>query len=143
MPLRLCARKPVDPAYPKELRTLGDHLRRRRLELGLLQREVAIRLGVSEASVWNWENGRTAVHTRLVPRVYDFLGYTPWNLPDGFGTWLREVRRGLGLSRRKMARMLGADESTVAGWEHRCRQPSDGPVAKIRALLERLWTQSL
>lgn len=29
--------------YPRELRTIGDHLRKRRLDLGLLQREVAAR----------------------------------------------------------------------------------------------------
>jgi len=45
--------------WPKEVRTLGDELRRRRLELGLLQREVADRPGVSEASVWQWERNRT------------------------------------------------------------------------------------
>ena len=37
--------------WPKELKTPGDELRRRRLELSLLQCEVAERLGVSDASV--------------------------------------------------------------------------------------------
>jgi DNA-binding XRE family transcriptional regulator len=37
--------------------TLGDHLRRRRLELGLHQKDVAKIIGVTTSSVWNWEHG--------------------------------------------------------------------------------------
>src|ERR1700720_743605 len=39
--LRLSTQKPKSSVYPKELKTLGDHIRRRRLDLGLLQRQVA------------------------------------------------------------------------------------------------------
>jgi DNA-binding XRE family transcriptional regulator len=37
--------------------TLGDHLRHRRLELGLRQKEIAGHLGVTESCIWNWEHG--------------------------------------------------------------------------------------
>jgi DNA-binding XRE family transcriptional regulator len=41
--------------YPKLLQSLGDHLRKHRLDLGLLQREVAMQLGVAPATYPNWE----------------------------------------------------------------------------------------
>ena len=46
--IQLTARKPPSPAYPRELKTLGDHLRKRRLDLGLLQPDVALELRVNE-----------------------------------------------------------------------------------------------
>ena len=39
--------------YPVELRSIGDHIRKRRLDLGLLQIEVAVQIGVTESTVWN------------------------------------------------------------------------------------------
>lgn len=39
--------KPI-PGYPAELRHIGDHLLRRRLELGLQQREAAHMLGMTQ-----------------------------------------------------------------------------------------------
>ena len=75
----LTASRPPPPAYPKELSTLGDHLRKKRFELGLLQREVAQRLGVDTASVTNWENGHTSPRLHLIPRIIEFLGYSPFS----------------------------------------------------------------
>lgn len=50
---------------PKELpkgyilapETVGEHIRKRRLDLGLLQIEVAQIIGVTESTVGNWEHG--------------------------------------------------------------------------------------
>lgn len=56
--------------YPGRIRksfvTIGDHLRKRRLDLGLLQREVTERLGVGEATVTNWELNRTIPALRFL-----------------------------------------------------------------------------
>ncbi len=75
--VRLRAQKPLPPAHPRELRTLGDHLRKRRLDLGLLQSEVAERLAVDETTIYNWERHRTQPARQLVPRILRFVGYTP------------------------------------------------------------------
>jgi DNA-binding XRE family transcriptional regulator len=65
---------------PKELTeepvTLGDHLRRRRFELGLYQKDVAVQIGVTASTIWNWEHGWT-INKRFVPIIVDFLGYCP------------------------------------------------------------------
>lgn len=63
-----------DAKYPKELKTLEDHLRRKRIDLGLLQQDVAQQLGVDEDSVCHWENRRSHPKSYLIPRVIDFLG---------------------------------------------------------------------
>jgi DNA-binding XRE family transcriptional regulator len=65
--VKIQAQKPLPATYPREFKTLGDHLRKRRLELGLLQREVAERLGVDETTVYNWERNRTNPSRQLVP----------------------------------------------------------------------------
>ncbi len=63
-----------------ELRTLGDHIRKRRLDLGLLQRDVAARIGSDTSSVTNWEKGHTEPENRFLPAILELLGYDP-NLP--------------------------------------------------------------
>jgi transcriptional regulator with XRE-family HTH domain len=83
--VRLSTRKPENPAYPKALRTLGDHLRKRRLDLGLLQREAAARIGCSVSAVNNWERNRTQPRVSLVPAIIAFLGCVPLETPDDPG----------------------------------------------------------
>lgn len=50
----LRGRKPRS-GYPEEPRTLGEHLKRRRLDRGFRQRDVSGVLGVSKATYENWE----------------------------------------------------------------------------------------
>jgi transcriptional regulator with XRE-family HTH domain len=92
---------------------LGDHLRKRRLTLGLLQREAAQRLGTDVDSVWRWETGYSRPKPHLIPRIVGFLGYAPWTPPATFGQWLLMARRALGYSRERLADRLGVDEGTV------------------------------
>jgi DNA-binding transcriptional regulator YiaG len=40
---------------PVAPRTIGDHVRKRRLAIKLLQKGVAAQLGVDKTSVFNWE----------------------------------------------------------------------------------------
>lgn len=42
----------------KKVETYGEFLLRIRETAKITQEELALRLGVSEMSVWNWENGR-------------------------------------------------------------------------------------
>ena len=62
---------------PAELKTIGDHVRKRRIALKLRQKDVAERIGVDVTSVCNWEANRTAPDSRVVPAVVEFLGYSP------------------------------------------------------------------
>jgi len=61
----LRAKRPPNPAYPKELKTLGQQLRKRRLDLGLTQKQVAEIIGVTESSVYNWERRSKAMNPSI------------------------------------------------------------------------------
>lgn len=73
--VRLIAKRPPPTGYPKELKTLGDHLRKKRLDFGLSQKEMAAQLRVSAGTLYNWEKSLTSPQQRLIPRIHDFLGY--------------------------------------------------------------------
>jgi transcriptional regulator with XRE-family HTH domain len=73
----LRAPKPKSDHYPKGISTLGDHIRKRRLDLKLLQMQVAEQIGVDEATVTNWERNATIPALRFIPAIIQFLGYDP------------------------------------------------------------------
>ncbi len=70
---------PLLEEFTREHVTLVDHLRRRSIELGLYQKDVAIQIGVTASTIWNWEHG-WAIRTRFIPRINQFLEKAP-NLP--------------------------------------------------------------
>jgi transcriptional regulator with XRE-family HTH domain len=63
---------------PREPKTLGEHIKKRRIELHLLQSQLAKRLGVDRISVQNWESGIYVPSARVVEKVIEFLGYDPF-----------------------------------------------------------------
>lgn len=104
-------------AYPTELATVGNHLRTRRFDLGLLQKEVAVELGVGASSVYNRESGRTEPEFRHLPAIIAFLGYDPTPKGKTLGQRVRRTRRALGLSQKQLATELGMDPSFVGDIE--------------------------
>ena len=115
---QLKTQKPSSLPYPAQLNTLGDHLRKRRLDLGLLQREVAQKLGVTESTIWNWEANRSSPQIRFILKVIAFLGYDPYSTACGsFGERLLAFRRSLGLSQKGLAHRMGVDPGTLGEWE--------------------------
>ena len=115
------------------MKSLGDHIRKARLDRRLLQQDVATLLGVDETSVWQWERNRTDPQVHFIPAIYSFLGYAPWEPAEGFAAWLRQARRGSGLSRRNLAARIGVDPTTVDRWERGRRRPT---TESRRRLLE-------
>ena|SRR5947209_16872491 len=108
---------PPPRGYPQALATLGDHLRKARLDRGLLQEEVARELEVSLGTVVNWEQNHSSVATRFMPRVVAFLGFDPRPADELFGERIRALREKLGLSQVALAQKLGVNASTVVAWE--------------------------
>jgi transcriptional regulator with XRE-family HTH domain len=122
--LTLKSKIPLSDQYPKELNTLGDHLRKRRLDLKLLQREVAEKIGVDEITIGNWERQRTQPEIRFIARIIKFLGYDPFPEPESFPERLKMYRLKMGLSQRKLAAKLGIDPGTLGGWETGRHKPT-------------------
>lgn len=116
-PVTLHARKPASSAYPKELKTLGDHLRKRRLELGLLQADVAKKFGASTASVVNWEKNKAEPELHFLPAIHELLGYVPERRTKTIAERLVAFRRARGWSQKRLADELNVDPTTLSRWE--------------------------
>lgn len=100
-----------------EATTLGDHLRRRRLDLGLTQKAVAKTIGVDSFTLANWEKGKTEPVIIHMPGILRFLGYDPFPASATLAERLAKKRREQGWSLEQAARWLGVDERTWARWE--------------------------
>ncbi len=122
--INLKGSKPLPPAYAKVLYTLGDYIRKRRLDLKLQQIEVAEIIGVDEVSIYNWEKNRTSPHVQHIPNIIEFLGGVPTNVqPESLSEKILYHRKLKGLSQEKLARYIGVDPGTLANWENGTRQP--------------------
>jgi len=108
---------------PTELKTIGDHIRRRRLEQKLLQREAAGLIGVSEGSIFAWEANTAAPELRYMPAIIGFIGYNPIPEPTTPSERLVWQRTSQGLSQKEAARTMGIDPSTLARYERGERVP--------------------
>ena len=67
--------KPAD--YPKEFRHFGDHIRAKRMNLGLTKKALAMWFGVDEESIANWERGRPASkrnHVKIMQLLESGIG---------------------------------------------------------------------
>ena len=115
--LRLEAAKPLPKSYPTAILSLGDHIRRHRLDLGLLQREVAECIGVTPDTITNWELARTEPGIRCYPAIIEFLGYVPFSPGESFPERLKAYRMLKGSSQRQLAQELGVDPTSVMKWE--------------------------
>ena len=77
------------PLYPD--RTLRERIKRLRLEQGLLQRDLAKRVGVSETTIINWEKGRTNPAKKNLEGLQKFLGIESISYPSN--SYLKPQRR--------------------------------------------------
>jgi transcriptional regulator with XRE-family HTH domain len=116
--------KPKPKGYPNEIITLGDHLRKKRLDLGLTQEEIAPKIKASKASIASWEMNRYEPEVPYIPRIVSFLEYFPYLPTCSFAAWLRQCRECNGYSQERLASMMGSDESTVAAWERGTHSPN-------------------
>ena len=127
-------RKPSQ--YPKQINSLGDHIRARRLDLNLLQKQVADQIGVHEMTITLWEGNATIPEVRYIPAIIQFLGYNPLPVASSLPERLAIARKTHGLSQRKMAQKLGVDPATLMGWESGRHQPTGKSLDVIGRILQ-------
>jgi transcriptional regulator with XRE-family HTH domain len=109
---------------PETLETLGDHLRRRRLTLKLLQRQVAQQIGVDKTSINNWENNLSKPSLPYMPAILLFPGYNPLPPSKKWSERLVHGRKAIGMTQREAAQRIGVDMGTLAKWERGEREPA-------------------
>ncbi|MDP1930306.1 MAG: helix-turn-helix domain-containing protein [Gammaproteobacteria bacterium] len=109
----------IPKAWDFQPTTIGEHIKRRRLELGLYQKDVAKFFGITLFTIINWEKGRTKPTVKLVPSLIQFLGYDPAppERTTSLADRLKARRRELGLGQRETAQLLGVGDKTVNRWE--------------------------
>jgi len=117
-------------------RHIGEHIRKRRFELKLLQSELAQMLGVCEDTITGWENGRSVPQIQFYPRLIQFLGYNPWAAEtETLGGRIKLYRMEHGLSHKNLGKKLGVDASTVAAWEENEHVPNQSKRKIVEVLL--------
>jgi DNA-binding XRE family transcriptional regulator len=125
--------KPV--SYEREPKTLGQHLKKRRIELGLFQRDLRRRFKLEKETYANWEKDRCCPAMKHWPGIIAFLGRDPNPEPTTLGERLLTYRRHHGLSRITLATALAVDEGTLWRWEIDQRKPvSERHIDAIRRL---------
>ncbi|MBT2299447.1 XRE family transcriptional regulator [Variovorax paradoxus] len=112
--------------------TIGDHIRLHRSERKLLRREVADQIGVSPATVGNWEQNRTEPAVDFMPAIIRFLGYDPTPAPATLDEQMRAYRHRRGLSIKAAALRAGVHEDSWGEWE----RTGLIPRKRYRALLD-------
>ena len=127
--------KPKWLDYPTDPRTLGGYLKKRRMDLGLFQKDVAQRIGCCVASIWLWENGTTEPELKWLPAILAWLGYDP--RPEGrtIGEKLVRFRTGRGWSQQRLAAELSVDPSTLSRWELGKKSPWGVYADRVMKLL--------
>lgn len=101
----------------EECVTLGDHLRKTRIDRNESQPCVAQKLGLTRTdSLTNWELNHFQPQARFNPKIIEYLGYTP--LYDLAGTSLsKKIQQHLfvnGCSRKELAEKIGIDSGMLS-----------------------------
>jgi len=134
--LTLKAKKPVHrEKYPDILRTWGDHIKTRRLDLKLTKRQLSLNFNVSDVTIYLWERNKVQPSLAQIPKIIEFLGRNPFEThSENLADKIKGFRRVRGLSQKKLAELLGVDQTTLAGWERGEHQPTEKLLAKIKAV---------
>ena len=151
-------RKDVAPVWTrswpiaKEPATLGQHLKKKRFEMGLRQEEAALKLGVSVRALSDWETDRIYPCWASQARLIEYLGYDPFGDPAlgrpkgnetngvailstgepmSIGEKIKRSRLNLKKTRKQMASELGVSVKTLWGWETDRRRPASEGLMRL------------
>jgi transcriptional regulator with XRE-family HTH domain len=135
--LTLEAKKTVHrEKYPDFLRTWGDHIKARRLDLKLTKRQLSFNLNVSDVTIYLWEKNKVRPSLAQIPKIIEFLGQDPFEKETAnLGERIRENRRVRGLSQRELAAQLGIDSTTLGSWERGEHRPTKNKFEKLKSAL--------
>jgi DNA-binding XRE family transcriptional regulator len=109
--------------------------RKRRLDLGLRQWEVAERLRADLASLLSWKGQRREPALRFLPTILAFLGYAPRPEGQTFAERLCRARTAKGLSPGDLTRLIAVDEATIWNWESGRHRPTRRFLTRIYRIL--------
>jgi transcriptional regulator with XRE-family HTH domain len=138
LPNRKTVRKPNVPQYNSNPQTIGEHIRKKRIESKLLQKVIADQFGVDEDTLTYWENGRSQPSMKYYPAIIAFLGYYPFDHEtDSVAGKLKQIRYCHGLTFKECAKRLSISVDAAMRWER--GKPVVYP--STRKLIEDVWQQ--
>jgi len=124
-------------SYPENPITFGDHIRKKRMEIKLLQRQVALLIGVTEDCITLWEKNHSIPQIKYYPRIIEFLGYCPFEIDEStFSGRLKSYRLKNGLSNKKLGKNLNVNGSTILAWEGNRSIPNQQHLQNIEAFIQ-------
>ncbi|XHR94318.1 helix-turn-helix domain-containing protein [Mucilaginibacter sp. UC70_90] len=127
--------KPMPVSYPSNPISIGDKIRKKRMELKLLQKDVANICGVTEDCITNWEKNRSVPQIHFFPKIISFLGYLPLKVDiTTISGKLKAYRYINGLSQKQLGKVLKIDGTTVSSWETGENQPHKKMLTKVNSL---------
>jgi DNA-binding XRE family transcriptional regulator len=130
--------KTVRKTFRKQIKnpkTIGEHIKNRRLELGLLQKDVARIIEVCEDSITYWETNRNKPTVVHYPKIIQFLGYVPFEVDTStLGGQMKLYRYLNGQSQESLAHSLDINKSTVLNYENNKHKPSIKTFKKFKSL---------
>jgi transcriptional regulator with XRE-family HTH domain len=121
--------------YPECPKKIGEHIRKRRMDQKLFQRDVAGIIGVTECTINNWENGEIEPETKYIPMIIYFLGYTPFECPGDILGRLSYFKRIKGLTFRGLGELMGRDHEQLADWLRSQKKPNPRNLENINRFL--------
>ena len=114
----------------EEIQSVPDRLRWLRHSRGLMQKEVAAKIGMSHHVYKAIEEGTTRqLSTEMRDKLAQFYDVAAEDLIDAFNRFLldgqanriRAIRSKTGLSQREFARQMGIPVQSLKGWENEKR----------------------
>ncbi len=131
---------------------LGTRLKRARLAQGLNQADIAVKVGVSQPMISNWEKGRSQPDAEDLKKLEKILGkfYKPARTgatgdddsaaPEQaqiFGTWLRKLREKADLSAIELSEASGVSVVQIYNLESgRSSNPREGTRKRLEKALK-------
>ena len=117
------------------METIGDHLRKVRLDRKLSQEALANQLGIPQVSINFWERNIRYPEMVNVKKIIAFLDYYPFNEGVTLPEKLLKYRRVNGLTQRELAAILDVSDTTVKSWEDGKYTPVKETEQKINDLI--------
>lgn len=124
--------------FPKELQTVGNHIKAARLSRNILIKDVCAILNISRETLRGWELGEFEPHVSHYPIIITFLRYNPCQIElDTIAGKIKDYRYRHGLTQQEFATLLNTQASVVWQWECNGRLPLPKTQKRILDVIEK------
>lgn len=124
--------------FPKEVQTVGNHIKQARLTRDILIKDVIAFLKIDRETLRGWELNLFEPHISHYPLIISFLEYNPCSFDiTTLAGQIKRYRHIHGLTQRQFGELLQTDVSVVWQWETNGRIPIANTQKRILELVEK------